>query len=170
MKTIGSLTILIVITVFCMSQCSSREANTEWKVFRAKSKTLTVSAGSLSPIQVKVEEPGPDSTITLIGWEKVGPPVATSKELGKIVRNSLHRKLGDGDGQGPLLSGTLDFIIQDPNNNEVYLVMREIKLNRIVLIPLTEMGQMFLEKRSGILIVGDTELRAISENWIKSLK
>jgi hypothetical protein len=48
--------------------------------------------------------------------------------------------------------------------------MHEAKLKRNVLVPVMEMGQVLLEKRSGILVVGDSELRALSENWIKSLK
>jgi hypothetical protein len=38
--------------------------------------------------------------VTLFGWEKVGPPVATSKELGRIVENWMSKKLGEGDLSG----------------------------------------------------------------------
>lgn len=141
----------------------------EWQAFKAIECRFEVSPACLSMLEVSIKDKD-IRKISLYAY-KMGEKIKiNSKGLEASIKPYLISRHQEGREDEPFISETVDFVIQDGSSKMFYLVSREIRVERLLIVPLINLGNVLLPSESGKLIEGNCDLMILTKSWIENQK
>ena len=153
--------------VCATNKLSAAEESSSWKCFKASDLRLEISPASLSPLEVEMKDSAMPSTISLYAFKAGVEIPATSKELNAALVDSLKANPKEGLERGPFIGDATNFVLKEEKTDRCYLVSRETRIDRLLIVPLIDLGNALLQTGPGKMIVGDCHLMVLSKGWLE---
>jgi hypothetical protein len=158
---------IMVLWAFCLAaRLPAADKDPTWECFKATEVFLRISPESLSYTEVKMINEN-SSTISLITYRK-GPKIL---EKSKVLDTSFNDTIRTDRVEeellaGPFIGESVNFIVINEKSKQCHLVCREIRLDRLLVIPLINLGDAFLQAGPGKVVTEDSPFMALTKGWI----
>lgn len=159
--------ILLMSAFSATSNLSVADESSSWKCFKSSDLRLEISPASLSPLEVEMKDGAMPSTITLYAYKACAEIPSNSKELHAALADCLKANPKEELEKGPFIGDATNFVLKNEKTNKCYLVSRETRINRLLIVPLINLGNALLQAGPGKMIVGDCQLMALTKGWLE---
>jgi hypothetical protein len=163
----------IIFLLFYTFTCANMYAVTEepnWKIFVANQERILISPSCLSMVEVEIKDKSEPSVISLYVFRTKNEIFINTDKFDKLINEAINLKSDKNLGDGPLISEAIDFLVKNKESGICYIISRELRLDRLSIIPLVELGDNYLPAGNGKMLAGDSQLMFLTKSWIDQVQ